>query len=222
MARSKFAYKLLSQDMKSYDNTKWKLNEIKEKSDKSKIGMCSSDVFHCYAHPILAILFNPIHADIENPRLFKIKIDGICNEDATKQASHSQMLYRELPIPEITLNQKIAFGIYCALTTCKKEGFITWANNWISGVDRSNNAANAASDYAAYSAAAYSADAAYSAAAYSAAYAANAAAYAAYSAAHEAAAHEAAVAAAYAAEFNNKKLTTKQLLRIWNKAKHIK
>ena len=55
MARSKFAYKLLSQDMKSYDNTEWKLGEIKEKSDKSKIKMCSRDVFHCYANPILAI-----------------------------------------------------------------------------------------------------------------------------------------------------------------------
>ena len=209
MARSKFAYKLLSQDMKSYDNTEWKLNEIKEKSDKSKIKMCSSDVFHCYAHPILAILFNPIHADIENPRLFKIKIDGICNEDATKQASHSQMLYRELPIPEITLNQKIAFGIYCALTTCKEEGFIAWAYNWMSGIDRSVDAAYAA---------AHDADAANAAAA-----AANAAAYAAAAAYVYDAAYAADNASAYAAaNFNNKKLTTKQFLRIWNKAKHIK
>ena len=37
------------------------------------------------------------------------------------------------------------------------------------------------------------------------------------------AAYAAANAAAYAAaNFNNKKLTTKQFLRIWNKAKHIK
>ena len=40
-------------------------------------------------------------------------------------------LIKEIEVPNITLTQKIAFGILCALEVYKVEDFVKWANNWL-------------------------------------------------------------------------------------------
>ena len=76
-------------------------------------------------------------------------------------------LIKEIELPEITLNQQIAFGILCSLAVYKESTYILWANDWLNNVDRSAARAYAAA-YAAYAAAAAdayaAADAAYAAA----------------------------------------------------------
>ena len=47
---------------------------------------------------------------------------------------------RILPTPEITTEQRVRFGILCALEVCTEPGFVSWARRWLSGEDRSAKA----------------------------------------------------------------------------------
>ena len=191
-------YKLLTQKMTSYHDTEWKLNKTIT-IEKEGVEMCTDQVLHCCNHPLLAVVFNPIHANIKNPKLFEISVDKIVNTDGLKFASKSQTLIKEIPLPEISTEQKIEFGIKVAKTVYKEENWNLWADKWLNGEDRSKesaftaaaaaaNAANAAVDPA-YAAARAVALAAYYAAvdpAYAAYAVARAAAYAAYTATYAA------------------------------------
>ena len=186
-----YAYKLLSQKMTSRNNTKWEIGKAIEISKEfSGNELCSNQLLHCYASPEIAVVMNPIHANISEPRLFRIRCSKILADDGTKQGCKKQTLLKELPLPEISVEQRIKIAILCATEVYKEPNFLVWAENWNTGKDRTATSANAAANAA--NAAAYAAYAAYAAAAY-AAY--NAAAYAAY-----AAAYNAAKAASYAAD----------------------
>ena len=223
-------YKLLTQDLKSYINTQWQIG-VPVIIAKEGVEMCTDQVLHCYNHPLLAVLFNPIHANIRNPKLFEIGVDQIVNTDGLKFASKSQTLIGEISLPQINTEQRIEFAIKVAKLVYKDSKWNLWADSWLDGSDKSERSAYAAyapaaaADAAAYAPAAAAraayaaadaaraahaaADAAYAAAAYAAAYAAYAAADAAYAAADAAYAAAAATAAAATAdadknEFNQK------------------
>ncbi len=148
-------YKLVTQQMTTQNDTKWAIG-VTNKAKLSGNKMCSGAVLHCYSDPLLAALFNPIHADIENPVLLKIECSEIINSDGLKHACKEQTPLEIVTLPVISINQYVAFGIKCALKVCKDSKFIFWANKWLSGEDRSANAAYAAA-YAAANAAAYAA-----------------------------------------------------------------
>ena len=46
-------------------------------------------------------------------------------------------LVKELKVPEVTTIQRIAFGILCSLKFYNKKSYVSWAENWLSGKDRS-------------------------------------------------------------------------------------
>ena len=165
-------YKLLTQDLKSHNNTQWQIG-VPITIQKEGVKMCTDQVLHCYNHPLLAVLFNPIHAKIQNPKLFEISVDQIVNTDGLKFATKSQTLIEEISLPQINTEQRIEFAIKVAKLVCEDSKWNTWADSWLDGSDRSKESA-----WAAYTAAALAAYyAAY--AAYDASYAAAGAAYAA-------------------------------------------
>ena len=104
---------------------------------------CTDTVLHHYAHPLLAVLFNPLHADIKTPRLFEIEIDEELGTDGLKGWCREQRIIRELPLPELTIEQRAAFAIYCA-EPWADAGWLKWAANWMNGSDRSRESAWAA------------------------------------------------------------------------------
>jgi len=175
----KIRYKLTTQDLTTYNDTKWVLNEWKETSGKGEL--CTEGWLHCYTNPLLAILLNPIHARIDNPKLFKCEVDGkYLGDNGLKEGWTRMRIIEEMEIPQLSNINKIAFGILCALEVCKDEKFVLWANNWLENKDRSKESAAAAAAYTAYYAAAAhyaTAAAAYYAAAYANAAAADAAYY---------------------------------------------
>jgi len=175
--KTNIRYKLTKQDLTTYNDTKWVLNEWKETSGLG--GLCNSGWLHCYTNPLLAILLNPIHADINSPKLFKCEVEGKWLTDHGLKEGWTRMrIIEEMEVPQLSEINKIAFGILCALEVNNDEKWVTWANNWLENKDRSKKpAADAASDaaYAAHYAASANIDAAYYAAA--SAYAASNAAY---------------------------------------------
>jgi len=177
-------YKLTDQNMRTHDEFQWELGK-EVTTDGNSNELCNKHWLHYYHHVLLAVLLNPAHAQINYPRLFEAKALGKHLDDKGLKGGCTKMtLVKEIELPEITLNQKIAFGILCSLEVYKEPSYVKWANNWLSGVDRTAytaRAAYAAAVYAAYAAAVYAAYAVYAAAAYAdarAAYAAYAAAYA--------------------------------------------
>lgn len=137
-------YKLLSQDMKSYKNFLWEIGAT-VKIEKEGNRLCSEDVFHFYDHPALAVIFNPIHAQIKNPRLFEIEVEDIVSHDGMKGGCKQATLVKEIPIPKISLEQRVEFAIKVSLLVYTEKSYVLWAENWLNGEDRTIKAAEAAS-----------------------------------------------------------------------------
>ena len=150
---NKILCKLTNQKLQTYNETQWAINEWQIAAGEGKL--CSRGWLHGYEHPLLAVLLNPIHANIENPRLFAIEVgDRIKEDKGLKFGSNKMRLTHELELPQVTLEQRIKFGILCALEVCQDAAFVTWATGWLSGADRSKEAAADAAKAAAAAAAA--------------------------------------------------------------------
>ena len=207
-------YKLTTQEGKTRNETQWGENISHEATGDIKQGLCSDAWIHAYTHPLLAVLMNPAHAMIKNPIHWEGKGEGEAKFEPLKCGFRKFTTLRQIPLPEVTDVQKIAFGILCAKEVYKDLSWNQWADKWLSGEDRTKSSANAAADAAAYAAAAadvvayYAANAADAYAASDAASsAARAAANAAYAAANAADAYAASDAASSAAS----KATGKEL-----------
>jgi len=138
-----YKYKLTDQDMKTHNGFQWKLNKWVKTSGEGYL--CHDGWLHCYDDPLLAVLHNPIHADIENPRLFRCEVKGKTKRKGQMKCGWSEMrLVEELEVPKITTEKRVKYAIYCALEVYKDEEFRVWAENWLSGKDRSKEAARAA------------------------------------------------------------------------------
>ena len=140
-------YKLTSQNLQTYNKFQWEVGKWVETSGEGEL--CSSGWLHCYDSPLLAVLHNPIHAHINNPRLFEVEVEGKEKRDGQLKCGYTRMrLVKEIPLPEITTEQKIKYAIYCALEVCSEESLVWWANDWLSGMDRTTKAARAAAETA--------------------------------------------------------------------------
>ena len=135
------AYKLLDQELFSNNGKfQWEIGKTYT-IEKPGNEMCSDEVFHCYNHPILAVLLNRLHVNIRNPRLFEIEVPEFVNNDGLKFASKSQTLVKELDLPTITNDQRLEFAIRVAKLVCDDEKWNSWADKWLSGEDRSSSSA---------------------------------------------------------------------------------
>ena len=187
-------YKLTDKDNRTFNRTLWGENVTHTAPGTGEL--CSRNWLHAYADPLLAVLLNPAHGnfDADSMKLWVGSAEVRLRKADKLGCTKLTTLYT-LAIPVITTVQKQAFAIFAAKAVYKDVNWITWANAWLSGEDRSKRAAQ---ETAAAYADAYVAYAATATAAYAAAYAATAA-DAAYAAAYAATAADAAYAAAYAA-----------------------
>jgi len=134
--------KLTDQDMQTHGGCQWVLGEWKEVSGKG--GLCTDGWLHGYTDPLLAVFLNPIHANIKNPRLWRIEVDGARLDDhGLKFGVQRMRLVEELPLPVVTTEQRVRFTILCAYPTAS-DGWQTWAAGWLSGRNRSASASAAA------------------------------------------------------------------------------
>lgn len=81
---------------------------------------CGPGVLHDYEHPLLAILFNPIHAGFINPRMFVLEHDELPQMDETKRwTTHSVRVVNEMEPPKITLEQRVQWAKLVAAKATK-------------------------------------------------------------------------------------------------------
>ena len=192
-------YKLTDRDGQTRNDTQWGPGVSHSGTGKGEL--CGPGWIHAYEHPLIAVLLNPIHANFQSPRLWEAEGEVGLRDGQLKCGCKALTTIREIPLPAVTTEMRVRFGILCAKEVCAYPAWNAWADRWLSGGDRSEAAAGAASEAAWAAQAAWAAEAA--AARAEAAWAAEAvswAARAAASAAARAAASASAWAAAWSAE----------------------
>lgn len=138
-------YKLTNQDLTTHEGHPWVVGEWQEILT-ADVKICTADVFHYYYSPEQAVLFNPIHAAIQAPLLWEIECSEEVNTDTLKGACKRMRLVRQIPLPVITPEQRVAFAIYCAEAVADDPTWLAWASGWMSGEDRSVKAAAKAAE----------------------------------------------------------------------------
>ena len=128
-------YKLVTQDMKTRKGERneftWVIGEWSPETD-GEGDLCSPSFYHYYHDPLLAVFMNPAHADIDNPRLFEVDAQGKHKDDnGTKGGCTKIKLVKELTLPSVTREQRVAFAILCAKEVCKDKEWNKWADNWL-------------------------------------------------------------------------------------------
>ena len=187
-------YKLTDRDGQTRNDTQWGPGVSHSGTGKGEL--CGPGWIHAYEHPLIAVLLNPIHANFQSPRLWEAEGEVGLRDGQLKCGCKALTTIREIPLPAVTTEMRVRFGILCAKEVCAYPAWNAWADRWLSGGDRSEAAAAAA---AAEAAAAAAAAEAVSWAAWAAEAAAARAAWAAEAAAARAAAAGAAEAVSWAA-----------------------
>jgi len=134
-------YKLTDKEGKTRNDTQWADGVTNEAKKSGKGELCSEYYIHAYTHPLLAVFLNPIYGDIKDYRLWEAKGRIAKTDYGLKVGCKSLTTIKEIEPPQVTLVNKIAFGILCALEVNEDPRYKQWAENWLSGKDRSAAAA---------------------------------------------------------------------------------
>ena len=141
-------YKLTRRDNTTYNKCLWGEDVTHETSGEG--GLCSSGWLHAYQHPLIAVFMNPIHAKVKNPKLWECIGDGKYLDDRGLKCGFTRLTtVKEISLPEVSATQRVAFAILCAKEVCKDPEWSAWADNWLSGKDRTRESARAAARAAA-------------------------------------------------------------------------
>ena len=161
-------YKLTDKNNQTRNGTQWGHNVSHSAEGKGE-NLCSDGWIHFYTNPLIALLLNPIHANFSSPKLWEAESSGEELHESLKSGCKTLTTIKEIPLPEISDVQKIAFGILCGKEVYKDEKWNLWADKWLSGEDRTTKTAAASHATAAAHAAVYAAHTAVAASAYAAA-----------------------------------------------------
>ena len=151
-------YKLTNRDSQTYNQCQWGKN-VTHTAPGNGI-LCTRAWLHAYTHPLLALLFNPIHANFAALHLWECKGTVGITDHGLKVGCTTLTTLRRLPVPPITLVNRTAFGIGCVYNVYRDTAWREWARCWVLNIDRS---ADAAAAYAARAAADAAEAAAYAA-----------------------------------------------------------
>ena len=137
------AYKLTDSDGRTKLETQWGENIAHSAKGQNK-HLCSDGWIHFYTDTRLAVVINPSHADFHTPLLWECETSGKHIHEPLKSGCKTLTTIRKIPLPEISLTQKIAFAILSAKEVYFDSKWVKWADGWLSGEDRSRKAALAA------------------------------------------------------------------------------
>ena len=136
----KTVYKLTDSEMRTFTGFQWELGKWYKTTGKGKF--YSPGWLHFYSDPLVGLFLNPIHVNIRNPRLFRAEVKGKGLNDHGLKCGYSRArLIEELPVPQISFVQRVRFAILCAKKVYKEKEWNEWADNWLSGKDRTKESA---------------------------------------------------------------------------------
>lgn len=142
----KYIYKLTDKNMQTKDGFQYKKRRyvsIKGNSN-NEASFCSPYWLHAYQDPLLAAFMASPHCVSFYTRLFESRWKGEIAIAADKIGVTSLALWKEIKIPTVTKEQRVTFEILSAkqIPYLSDEWYI-WADNWLSGEDRTAQSARA-------------------------------------------------------------------------------
>lgn len=135
-------YKLTDEYGQTHGGTQWAPGVTHEGSGVGPL--CSAGWIHACTDPLLAIFLNPIHGDFRNPRLWECRGEVALSDRGLKVGCKSLTTVREIPLPEVTTEQRVRFAILCAKRVCTDPKWLAWADAWLLGKNRAAADATAA------------------------------------------------------------------------------
>ena len=129
-------YKITDIEGKTHGDTVW-AEGIEHKAIGTGIQFCSPDLIHFYTHPLLAMMHNPGHRDYQPPRLWEIIASlPVYHEGQLKSGAKLVRVIKEISLPNVSVEQRIRYGILCAKKVYSDENWVTWAENWLTNKNR--------------------------------------------------------------------------------------
>jgi hypothetical protein len=104
---------------------------------------CGPGVLHAYISPEVAVLGNPAHASIITPRCFEVELEirhrlaDWRTDGFMRWIASPLKVVREVPLPALSMEELVAW----AICVSPHESTRAWALKWLSGEDRSWEAA---------------------------------------------------------------------------------
>lgn len=128
-------YKLTDEHARTYGGCQW--GENVTHSGTGRGPLCGPGWIHVYDHPLLAVLLNPIHANFQHPRLWEAEGRGVTLDDhGLKRGVQTITTLREIPLPVVTTTHRVAFAVLCGKAVCHDPAWTQWADNWLTGKNR--------------------------------------------------------------------------------------
>ena len=98
--------------------------------------LCSNSFIHFYRNPFVAAFVSPLHVPTTYSKLWLCEASGKIVHEPLKSGAKSLTTLYPIPLPTITITQRIAFIILCAKEIHTDKKWNKWADNWLSGKDR--------------------------------------------------------------------------------------
>ena len=130
-------YKLTDENGRTQNNTQWGEGVTHTATGDPSQPLCRDAWIHAYEHPLIAVFVNPAQADFKNPRLWEAEGEIVKQEGQLKCGCRSLTTVMEMPLPVITTEQRVEIAIRCTKLVCKGAAWNRWADDWLSGRDRS-------------------------------------------------------------------------------------
>jgi hypothetical protein len=109
--------------------------------------LCTSAAIHFYSGDTLqealalAVHMNPVQGAFLLPRAWVFEPEGEVVTDHVKFGCKAGTTVEEVALPRVILEQRVEVAIRCALEVCRVPAWREWAKKWLSGEDRSEEAA---------------------------------------------------------------------------------
>ncbi len=95
--------------------------------------LCSGTVIHAYESALVAMLMDPTNGQyLPNGRLWEAE-GVVAVRDLVKCGVRELTTTREIPLPVITMAQRVEVAMRCSLITDHDPTWVAWANGWLNG-----------------------------------------------------------------------------------------
>jgi hypothetical protein len=135
-------YKLTNAKDRTYGATQW--GEGVEHTAPGGGPMCTDHWLHAYRHPLLAVVMDPAHANLGATRHLWLADGDVGADGGTKVGCTRLKTIRRMKEPKRpSTGALVRFAIYSvrALNANMPDAWGAWAKGWLSGRDRSAEAA---------------------------------------------------------------------------------
>ena len=144
---SKVFYKLTDKDGRTkaaYTNAlQWGVGISHAATGKAGQPLCSDGYIHCYDHPLVGVLrdcqdgrYGP------GARMWECWGEGEFLAEDLKCGFRRLTILREIPLPVVTPQQAVRWGILCSQEVYHEKSYVRWATGWLDGTERSADVAN--------------------------------------------------------------------------------